>query len=330
MRPVIGRNHGGSRASRVASAISAIIGAPCRCRTPGSALALVLAVIVAPIRFAPALEAQLPRASQQRVAGPGETQFNLDFLRPSGGPVIPIFEGWYPMPDGSYALSFGYFNVNTEEVLEIPQGPDNFIEPAIYDGVQPTHFLPVPDGDRRHWGVFTVKVPSDFGDGDVVWNLRHDGRTYSVPGRIRSTQYQINGWVFPGRESSSPVLRLERDGPAGQGPAGIYAEPVRATTGESVRLVAWTHRDGVFPGDERPIRIKWFKHRGPGQVAFGEPDAEVPHEAWSAEGGAAVSTDASFSEPGSYVVRVLAYNRVPEFEFQCCWTNGYLHVEVGR
>ena len=300
--------------------------------TQARAHALALgAVLAVPVFFSPPLEAQLPRASQQRVAEPGGTQFNLDFLRPSGGPVIPIFEGWYPMPDGSYALSFGYFNVNTEEVLEIPQGPDNFIEPAIYDGVQPTHFLPVPEGDRRHWGVFTVKVPSDFGDGDVVWSLRHDGRTYSVPGRIRSTQYQINGWVFPGRESSSPVLRLERGGPGAQGPAGVTAAgPANVTAGEPARLIAWTHRDGVFPGDERPIRIKWFKHRGPGQIAFGEPEPEVSHEAWSAEGGAVVTTVATFSEPGSYVVRVLAYNRVPEFEFQCCWTNGYLHVEVGR
>lgn len=289
-----------------------------------------LAVIAAAICFASSLEAQLPRASQQRVAEPGETQFNLDFLRPSGGPVIPIFEGWYRKPDGSYALSFGYFNVNTEDVLEIPVGPDNFIEPAVHDGVQPTHFLPVPEGDRRHWGVFTVTVPSDFGDDDVVWNLRHDGRTYSVPGRIRSPHYQINGWVFPGRESSSPVLRLESDGPGAQGPAGISTGPMSATADEPVRLIAWTHRDDTFPDDQRPIRIRWLKHRGAGRVTFREIETEVPPELWSAEGGAAVTTDASFSEPGSYVVRVLAYNRIPEFEFQCCWTNGYLHVEVGR
>ena len=294
------------------------------------AIAAVAGIVVAGTLASPAVEAQLPRASQQRVAAPGGTQFNLELLRASGGPVIPIFEGWYRMPDGSYALSFGYFNVNTEEILEIPLGPDNFIEPANYDGVQPTRFLPVPEGDRRHWGVFTVTVSSDFRDGDVVWNLRHDGRTYSVPGRIRSPHYQINGWVFPGRESSSPVLRLGSDGPGGQGPAGVSTGPMSATADEPVRLVAWTHRDGVFPDDRRPIRIKWFKHRGPGRVTFGEPDAEVPPEQWSAEGGAAVSTDVSFSEPGSYVVRVLAYNRVPEFEFQCCWTNGYLHVEVGR
>ena len=189
------------------------------------------------------------------------------------------------MPDGSHALSFGYFNVNTEETLEIPPGPDNFIEPALHDGVQPTHFLPVPEGDRRHWGVFTVRVPADFGDGEVIWTLRHDGRAYSVPGRIRSPHYQINGWIFPGRESSSPVLRLERDGPGAQGPAGISSGPVGAAAGEPLRLVAWTHRDGAFPDDARPILLRWFKHRGPGHVTFGTPEAEVPPEAWNAEGG---------------------------------------------
>ena len=49
---------------------------------------------------------------------------------------------------------------------------------------RPAHplFSRCREGDRRHWGVFTVTVPSNFGDGDVVWHLRHDGRTYSVPG----------------------------------------------------------------------------------------------------------------------------------------------------
>ena len=84
--------------------------------------------------WAPTAAQQRPQQSEQRVARPGETQFNLQLLRPSGGPVIPIFEGWYQHPDGRYELSFGYFNVNTEEVIEIPQGPDNFIEPRRYDG----------------------------------------------------------------------------------------------------------------------------------------------------------------------------------------------------
>ena len=326
------------RFRRRAPARAAAIPAP-----PAFASAVALTVLAAGICFSSPLEAQLPRASQQRVAEPGGTQFNLDFLHPSGGPVIPIFEGWYRNPDGSYELSFGYFNVNTEEVLEIPLGEDNFIEPAMYDGVQPTHFLPVPEGDRRHWGVFTVTVPADFGNEDVVWNLRHDGRTYSVPGRLRSPHYQINGWTFPGKESSSPVLRLEGDGAVGQGPAGITAGPVDATAGRPIRLTVRVGRDGVFPDDERPVNLRWFKHRGPGRIDFSAADAEVPADAWTTvdgaavstdapvtEAGAAVFTDAIFSEPGSYVIRVLAYNTIREFEFQCCWTNGYLDVEVGR
>ena len=46
-------------------------------------------------------------------------------------------------------------------------------------------------------------------------------------------------------------------------------------------------------------------------------------------------TTASFSQPGSYVVRVQAINDVESsrnptygFEFHCCWTNGYVRVEV--
>ena len=49
----------------------------------------------------------------------------------SGEPVAPFFEGWYANPDGTYTFSFGYFNLNMEETLEIPLGPDNFIEPAL-------------------------------------------------------------------------------------------------------------------------------------------------------------------------------------------------------
>ena len=44
--------------------------------------------------------------------------------------------------------------------------------------------------------------------------------------------------------------------------------------------------------------------------------------------GALVNTDAVFSEPGKYVVRILAFNSIREFEFQCCWTNGYIDVTV--
>ena len=287
-------------------------------------LAVALAAAVAPDTAG--LAAQ--RASERRVANPGETQFEVQLLRPSGGPVVPIFEGWYRNPDGTFELSFGYFNVNTEETLEIPLGPDNFIAPAEFDGRQPTRFESVPDRDRRHWGAFTVTVPADFGDRDVVWTLHVRGQTLSVPGRLTSPAYELAGWAFPGRSSMSPLLRWAADGPAGRGPRGITGEARHAKAGATLDLSAWVARDPEAAGDARPINVKWFKHQGPGDVTFAGRAASVEADTWAPEGGAEVATAVTFSEPGEYLLRVLAFNVIREFEFQCCWTNGFVPVTV--
>lgn len=286
--------------------------------------AAVLAAFVALGAAEPAAQ----RASERRVANPGETQFEVQLLRPSGGPVVPIFEGWYRNPDGTFELSFGYFNVNTEETLEIPLGPENFITPAAFDGGQPTRFEAVPESDRRHWGAFTVTVPADFGDRDVVWTLHVRGQTLSVPGRLTSPAYELSGWQFPGQSSMSPLLRWSAEGPAGRGPRGTTAGERRARAGTPLDLAAWVTRDPAAGGDERPVNVKWFKHQGPGDVVFTERTASVERDAWTQESGARVSTTATFSEPGDYLLRLLVFNVVREFEFQCCWTNGFVPVTV--
>lgn len=269
------------------------------------------------------------RQSERRVAGPGETQFNVQLLRPSGGPVIPIFEGWYQHPDGSYELSFGYFNTNTEELIDIPIGADNFIEPAQYDGVQPTHFLAVPEGDRRHWGTFTVSVPADFGDQDVVWTLRMDnGRQFSVPGRVTRPPYELHGAIFPGDSTASPLLWLEPDGSKGVGPWGVSTGPLTGRVGQALSLTVWTTRVDQYRSDARPINVRWFKHQGPGSATFSHPTTVVETSRWMAAEGGSVDTEVIFGSPGHYVLRALAYNTIREFEFQCCWTNGYFHITV--
>ena len=285
---------------------------------------IALAVVVA----LGSVELAAQRSSERRVANPGETQFDVQLLRPSGGPVVPIFEGWYRNPDGTFELSFGYFNVNTEETLEIPLGPENFITPAEFDGRQPTRFEPVPESDRRHWGAFTVTVPPDFGDRDVVWTLHVGGQTLSVPGRLTSPAYELAGWEFPGRSSASPLLRLAPNGRAGRGPRGITGESLQAKAGAPIDLSAWVARDPAAAEDDRPINVKWFKHQGPGDVMFAERAVEVEADAWAQENGARVTTAVTFAEPGEYLLRVLAFNVIREFEFQCCWTNGFLPVTV--
>ena len=97
-----------------------------------------------------------------------------------GQSVNPAFEGWYPNDDGTFTLSFGYFNRNYAQALDIPVGAANRFEPGPADRGQPTHFLP-----RRRTGIFTVTVPDDFGDGTLTWSVTAGGETFSVLGHLR-------------------------------------------------------------------------------------------------------------------------------------------------
>ena len=72
----------------------------------------------------------------------------------------------------------GYFNRNAKEALDIPVGPNNRIEPGGPDMGQPTYFE-----TRRQWGVFTIRVPKDFGTKKLTWTLTANGETNAVPSR---------------------------------------------------------------------------------------------------------------------------------------------------
>ena len=107
-------------------------------------------------------------------------QLPLSVAKTTGQTVTPAFEGWYRNPDGSFSISFGYFNRNAEEVVNVPIGSANHIEPGPPNQGQPTEFHP-----GRHWGVFAVKVPADFGSKEVTWTLDLRGATYAIPGNLR-------------------------------------------------------------------------------------------------------------------------------------------------
>ncbi len=100
-----------------------------------------------------------------QIPSPGQLP-GVEPLHESGQDVTPAFEGWFKNPDGSFELLFGYNNRNLKQELDIPIGPNNKVEPAVPMPGQPTHFMP-----RRGWGVFTVKVPKDFGTKKVTWTL---------------------------------------------------------------------------------------------------------------------------------------------------------------
>src|SRR5688572_18233091 len=107
-------------------------------------------------------------------------ELQLQPVRATGQTVTPVFEGWYKNPDGTYSISFGYFNRNGAEVLDVPIGPSNNISPGEPNQGQPSSFDP-----RRHWGVFAVTVPADFGEKKVTWTLIVGGETFTIAGSLR-------------------------------------------------------------------------------------------------------------------------------------------------
>lgn len=262
------------------------------------------------------------------LASVATAQLSLAPIKATGQTVTPVFEGWYRNPDGSYSVSFGYFNRNSEEVLDVPIGPDNFVAPGGQDQGQPTHFHA-----RRHWGVFAVKVPADFGDQTVTWTVKIRGETFSIPGNLHP-DWQIDALEGEaGTGNTPPVLRFA-DGPEGvaRGPGGVVVGPLTAQVGKPMTLAVWATDDGrgapSIAGAGRegvPVTLTWFEHQGPGNVAF---NPALP--AVDAASGKSTTT-ATFSAPGAYVLRVRANDAsgvANAGHAQCCWTNGFVKVVV--
>ena len=149
----------------------------------------------------------------------GWAQASLPFepAHDTGQSITGAFEGWFPNPDGTFSLLLGYYNRNQKQVLDIPAGPNNRIEPGGPDRGQPTHFLP-----GRQWGVFTITVPKDFGEKKLTWTLVANGKTTVIPVSLHPL-YEVQ----PFKEASGntpPFIAFSEGGPFVQGPRGQSKE----------------------------------------------------------------------------------------------------------
>lgn len=288
-------------------------------------------------------------------------EFPLAPPNATGNFVAPYFDGFYPNADGSYTLSFGFLNRNDSELIEIPLGANNFIEPTEYDGVQPTTFPVVGYsgfGGPRERGAFGVIVPADF-EGDVWWTVRTNGYETRVPGRLESPGQLIKGAYElstgpMAAGSMRPSIQFSESGPSVFGIEGIWhPDTLTTAVGEAVRVDFWTRDRG-----ERElgfVNMTLWKHQGPvgGRIAFesltAAPDGVRPvrvgrpHGPGPVEVGQSVLIPvdgpdahrgrftATFDQPGLYLVRI----RIDNFSNddstpgnQCCWSNGYIAVRV--
>jgi hypothetical protein len=276
------------------------------------ALALTIAIVVFAIR--PSGQATIPQMAGVR--------------HYSGDNVAPVFEGWEKNADGSYNLVFGYLNRNYEEEPEIAIGAANTFSPGPADRGQPTHFYP-----RRQQFMFKVHVPSDFGKQELVWTLTRNGRTEKAVAHL-ALEWELTEVVY-----SQNRAGLNRDSVTAKPnqPPTIAADSrtaLSATTSTPVTLSFSAKDDGqppppapraannparrsgpppepalinirqgpvqqqIIKPSRQGLMVTWTVWRGAGAVKF-EPANMVVKDGKA-------TTQATFTAPGTYVIRAFA------------------------
>jgi len=254
-------------------------------------------------------------------------QFESQIPYGTGQNVAPVYEGWERNPDGSFNMVFGYMNRNYDERPEIPIGPNNSFSPEPADRGQPTHFYP-----RRQQFMFRVRVPANFGKQQLVWTLTRAGKTEKAVGKL-DLEWEISQGVISQnrRGLGNDAVTAKPNTPPTISPAG--SAKLTARVGEPLALAVNASDDGIpEPPKPNPARgaggrgatppplvtirqsspiqqqiiqpsreglaVTWTQWRGPGRLTF------APARTVVKEGKA--STNVTFTEPGTYVIRAFA------------------------
>jgi len=247
-----------------------------------------------------------------------QNKLPLEPLRDSGQSVTGAFEGWFKNSDGTFSMLVGYFNRNLKQDLDIPTGPNNTISPGGPDRGQPTHFA-----TGRAWGVFVVTVPANFGNSKLTWSITANNQTTTIPLSLNPL-WEISPFSETGIGNTPPVVSFDNQTTV-QGPKSIQGPELSATVGKPLPLSIRVADDakvgrGAIAPTAPPITVTWSKFRGPANVAFTKPTIDQGR----------ASATATFSEPGDYILLVVANDWSGDGGrgFQCCWTTAQVRVAV--
>jgi hypothetical protein len=239
----------------------------------------------------------------------------------SGQDVVPVFEGWERVPDGSFNMVFGYLNRNHVEELNVPVGAQNGFDPGPADRGQPTYFYP-----RENHFIFRVNVPKDWDKKkELVWTITAHGKSEVARATLldvweidRKVEVSNNGG---GTQVSNELVAKDQ-------PPTVKIDSIgRIRTGTPVTFSAIVTDDGIPPGGEKPraprpleptlrgappspvnvplpqrprapqgLSVLWLVYRGPAKVAF-DPEGYVKVV------NGKVEVKATFSRAGTYVIR---------------------------
>jgi hypothetical protein len=198
-----------------------------------------------------------------------ETTAQTKYSYSRGQSISPAYEGWWQNDDSSYTMFFGYMNSNWEEEFDVPVGPDNHIDPGGPDQGQPTHFYP-----RRNMFLFTIRVPKDFGDKELVWTLVTHGKTERAFASLKP-DYLLNKQTI-GTEVGANMSGLGDELLTNEFPVlSVEGESRRsARVGQPLTLVARVTDDGI-PSGTRQTRAP-ARGNTAGRGAAAAPDQSRP------------------------------------------------------
>ena len=154
-----------------------------------------------------------------------------------GASVTPALEGWYPNPDGTFTILVGYRNRNQTQQVDVPIGPNNKIEPGgPYD--QPTHF-----DTGRHYGVFSIIVPKDFGTKRLSYTINVNNQPQTIQLGLPGG-YQISPFVRSDNGNTPPIVKLDASSVEYVGPPRGTARTLTARVGEPLPLTLYATDTG--------------------------------------------------------------------------------------
>src|SRR6266851_2925141 len=247
----------------------------------------------------------------------------------SGQDIVPIYEGWERVPDGTFNMVFGYLNRNHVEELSVPVGTKNGFEPGPADRGQPTYFYP-----RENHFLFKVNVPKDWDrKKELVWTIVANGKTEVTRATLLDI-WEIDKKVEVSNAGSAGGVQVSNELIAKDQPPVVKIDPiVRPRAGTPVTITATVTDDGIPPPNQKPrpqrqlepslrgappspvnvplpqrprpvqgaLSVLWQVYRGPAHVTF-DPEGYVK----VVDG--RVEVKATFAKPGTYTLRAFGHD----------------------
>ncbi len=216
--------------------------------------------------------------------------FGPDAAAQATQPIYLQYDGYVKNKDGTYTLSFGYFNLN-HIAVSLQPGEDNAFVPGPADRNQPVLFE-----KGRHRFACSIVVPADF-DGKLQWTVRIAGKTSTTTAKTLDPLYELELNSERRATSGLDLAKAPRGVCVNRAPAVQVINPLAdinagadtlAATSFATRVDQELSLNGNVEDDGLPrggkLTVSWKKNSGPGTVAFSDQSQPVTRVRFSAAG----------------------------------------------